>query len=433
MDIRALVNKLAGTAYRRVFNAEMSPAEGEFVRSLAWVGAGTFISTGLIAVFSILGGRLLGPEEYGRFTLIQATAMFLFIPMLMGFNKAMLKYTAEKSEITRQKSIISTAYIIIAGCTVVCGTLMLLLAEPLAGVFAAAPELFRLAIYFALLQALFLLAQTTLRSVNRMRAFALSQPVHAVILLVAFGLFILAGRVSFESMVYSKLITFAITGLGIHLLYTRRHFTFSFDTAWARTLSRFAFAAVVATIAAALYGQIGKIIVAHYMTVADVGVYGAYFTATMTIAAILWSVFNMVFFPTASRYKDKRPLLLRINRLVPLILVLGIPFVMGAGYVILLLYGGEYPFNLLWLALFATAGVLHIIRSLYASLLTSEGPQGAFHSSAAAVVTAAVMVGLSLLLVPLVGISGAVVAAIGAYLVGTLVLLWRGQRYLTTA
>ncbi len=430
MDIRDLINKLAGAAYRRVFNAEMSAAEGDFVHSLSWVGAGTFIATALIAVFSVLGGRLLGPEEYGRFTLIQSIAMFLMIPMTMGFGGAMLKYTAEKSEVSRQKSIISTTYIIIAVITTVSVAFMFLFAGPLAGVFASTPDLFRFAIYFALLYTLFTLGQTTLRSVNRMRAFALSQPVHAVILLVGFGVFLLLGRLTFESMVYSKLITFGITGLVIHFAYTRRYFTFSFDKAWVRTLSRFAFAAIIAIIAAAFYGSIGKIIVAHYLTVADVGIYGAYLTATMSVAGILWGVFHKVFIPTASRYRDKRPLLRRINRLVPLTLVAGIPLVMGAGYLILLLYGGEYPFNPSWLALLATAAVLFIIRGFYAALLVSEGHRGALVNSAAAVVTAIVMVALSLLLVPVIGIPGAMVATIAGHLSGVVVLLWRGRQCL---
>jgi len=430
VDIRALVNKLAGTAYRRVFNAEMSPAEGDFAYNLSLVGAGTFISTALVAVFSILGGRLLGPEEYGRFTLVQSIATFLHVPMMMGLNTAMLKYGAEKGELTRQKTIVSTAHVIIAGVTGISVALMLLFSGPLSRLFATTPELFRFSIYFALLYALFTLAQTTLRSVGRMRAFALSQPVQAVVLLIAFAFFILLGSLTFHSMVYSKLTAFAITALVVHLLHNRHYFRFGFNAAWARTLSRFASAAVIASIAAAFYGHIGKIIVARYMTVADVGIYGAYWTATMSIAGILWAVFNMVFFPAASSYRDKRPLLRRINRLVPFIIVLGIPAVMGTGYLILLLYGGDYPFNLWWLALFATAAILFVVRGFYSSLLTSEGHRGALLNSGAAAATAGVMLALSLILVPAAGIAGAMMAAIVAYLARSALLLWRGRRYL---
>jgi len=433
LNIKELINRLAGTAYRRVFSQEMSPAEGEFVHSLAWVGAGTFIATGLLSVFSILGGRLLGPEEYGKFTLIQSIAMFLHIPMKMGFEMAMLKYSAEKSERDRQKNIISTAYIIIASLTAVSVTVMLLFARPLSELFATTPDLFRFSITYAFLYGFFHVAHTTLRSVGRMRAFALSQPVHAAILLIAFGTVILLGRLTFESMVYAKLIAFAVTGLAFHLLYTRQHFSFIFNAAWARTLSRFASAIVIATIAATFYGHIGKIVVAHYLTVADIGIYGAYLTATMSVAGISWGVFNMVFFPTASRHKDKRPLLRRINRLVPFLLVLGIPLVMGAGYLVLLLYGGDYPFNLSWLALFAVAAVVFVTRGLYTSLLTSEGPGGALANSAGAIVTATVMAAISLSLVPAIGMAGAAVAAICAYVAGIAVLLWRGRRYLQGA
>jgi O-antigen/teichoic acid export membrane protein len=430
MDVREFVTKLAGTVYRRVFHQEMSLAEVDFVHSLSWVGAGTIIATALLAVFSILGGRLLGPEEYGKFVLVQSIAYFLCIPMFMSFDTAMLKYNAGKDELARQKSIVSTAYIIIAGLIAISVAVMLLFARPLSAVFGATPELFRLSIYFAVLYTLFTLAQVVLRSVNRMRVFALSQPVQTAVVLIAFALFLFLGKLTFEAMVYSKLISYAITALVLYLLYVRRYFTSNFDTAWARILSRFAAAAIIASIAAIFYNNIGQIIIARYMTVADVGIYGAYFTATVYITSVLWGIFNMVFFPTASRYEDKRPLLRRINRLVPFIIVLGIPLVMGTGYLILLFYGGKYPFNILWLALFATSAILYIIKDFYASLLTSKGPRGAFLGSIAAGVTALVNLGLNLLLVPAIGIPGAMVAPIAASLAGMVVLLWRGRRYL---
>jgi len=428
--IKALVSRLASAVYRRVFNQEMSPAVQDFVQSLSWVGAGTVISTGLVAVFSVLGGRLLGPVEYGRFTLVQSIGILLSLPMVMGFTKAMLKYTPERNDLSHQRSIISTVYVIVAGLTAGSIALMLLFAEPLSRLFAATPELFRFAVSFALLYTFFGLAQTTLRSIGRMRAFALSQPAHAVILLVAFALFILTGRLDFESMVYSQLIAFSITGLVVHLLANRQYLRFHFNKAWAHTLTRFSAATLISIIAVTVYGNIAKIIVAHYMTVADVGIYAAYHAATMSIATVLWSVFNMVFFPTASVYKDKRPLLRRIKRLVPFIVVLGTPLVMACGYVVLLLYGREYPISALWLALSSAAAVLFVTSGLYTSLLTSEGTGGAFIGSVAAIVTVGIMLSLSLMLVPASGIAGAIIAAIVAYLAGTAILVWIGGRYL---
>ncbi len=430
MKIREVIVKLVDTTYQRVFNQKMSQAERDFLYNLSWVGAGTFVSTVLIAFFSILGGRLLGPQEYGKFTLIQSVAAFLSIPMSMGFSSAMLKYTAEKSDPNRQKNIISTTYIIIGSLILISVTCMFFFAQPLSKIFSTTPELLRFSIYFAVLSTFFGLAQTTLRSTNRMRAFALSQPAYAIILLISFVLFSLLDNLTFKSMVYSQLIAFAFAAIAIHLLYTRRYLNFSFDTTWTRTLSRFALATIIGIVAVAIYGNIGKIIIVRYMTVTDVGIYGAYTTATTSVASVLWSIFNMVFFPTASRYRDKLPILQRINRLVPFILVLGIPLVAISGRLILLLYGESYPFNLLWLILFATSAIISIIRGFYASLLSSEGPRGALLSSAAAVVTAFFSLALNLILVPAIGITGATIATITGYIAGIIALLWRGMRYL---
>ncbi|WP_286681164.1 lipopolysaccharide biosynthesis protein, partial [Methanoculleus sp. DTU007] len=87
---------LTNTIYRAIFHEEISTEVEKFIKNLSYVGIGTIVASVFSFSFNILAGRWLGPSEYGTFTLIQSVAMFLYIPMLLGFHTAMVKYNAEK-------------------------------------------------------------------------------------------------------------------------------------------------------------------------------------------------------------------------------------------------------------------------------------------------------------------------------------------------
>jgi O-antigen/teichoic acid export membrane protein len=94
----------------------MSGDAKHFISNIGYVGLGIIISTFFSFLFNILSGRIFGPGEYGKFALIQSTAMFLQIPMIFGIPTAMVKYTSEKDDIDRQKTVISTSYILVIIC-----------------------------------------------------------------------------------------------------------------------------------------------------------------------------------------------------------------------------------------------------------------------------------------------------------------------------
>ena len=99
--------------YERIFHDKMSDDVRKFFKNLLYVGLGTIVAMIFSFVFNIFAGRILGPSGYGEFTLVQSVAMFLYIPMLLGFNTAMVKFNSEREDLKRQRSIISTTYILV--------------------------------------------------------------------------------------------------------------------------------------------------------------------------------------------------------------------------------------------------------------------------------------------------------------------------------
>jgi len=420
----AFVIKLINLAYERVFHEKIGDEVKSFLKNLSYVAVGTLIATLLSFAFNILGGRILGPAEYGKFTLVQSVAMFLYIPMLLGFQTAIVKYTSEKEDFQRQSKIISTTFILVFIFTIASCVLYSIFSSQLSNVFSIPYELFYLSLIFAVLFVFYTVTTSTLNGLFKMKTFAIFQSIYAAIALFAFLLFIFAGNLlSFKSTVYSIFLAYGIVSAILAVFFLRKYLRFHFDKSWANILTQYSMFAVIGGLTFVFYTNVDKIMINRYMTVADVGIYRAYYLASINVAGLFGGVFNTVFFPTASKYQDKGVIFNRINKLIPYLIGLGIPFILVCEFIILKFYGGQYPFNLSWMILFAIAAIIVVIYGFYAWLMASVGQKGIKVVAFSEVISAAVNIGLNIIFIPLIGVSGAIIATITSYSVSLCLVL----------
>lgn len=402
--------------YSKVFHEEISSDVEKFIKNLSYVGIGTIIGSLFTFPYNILAGRLLGPSEYGVFTLVQSVAMFLYIPMLLGFHTALVKYNAEKIDLLRQRSIISTTYILVLLCTILSVVAYVIFAKEIMGIFSISEEVFSFTIFFAVLFVFYTLATETIRSLHMIRTYSRLQPIFSGILFFSFLASVYIFKdLSFRSPLFSMLLAYGVTG-GVVLAVVRKYIKPEFSREWAYSLHSYSIYSLMGGISAVLYLNLDKIVINMYMPISNVGIYWAYNYSFTTVIALLSSIFVTVFFPVASMCSDKGMLLKRINKIIILIILVGWPFVFVTGYIILKLYGGSYPFDLPLALLFATAGICISVDHLYGDLFNSVGIHGVKITSFAAIVLALVNLLLNFLLIPQIGLRGAIIATTIGYL-----------------
>jgi O-antigen/teichoic acid export membrane protein len=141
----------------------------------------------------------------------------------------------------------------------------------------------------------------------------------------------------------------------------------------------------------------------------------------------LFAMFNMVFFPTASKYERKGAIFERLNKLLPYFGGLGIPATVLCVFILLKFYGTEYPFDLGLAILFGVAAVVAFINGCYAWLMASVGQRGIMVTTSRALICALTNVVLNILLIPRMGLVGAVIATIVSYLLYTSLLFVKRQ------
>jgi len=401
-----------------------------FLKNLLYVGAGTILSALFSTVFTILGARKLGPEEYGAFVLIQSVAQFLYIPMLLGFSTAMLKYTSEKSDSDRQSNIISTTYILVTLFTIASAIVIFLFRQQLSSLFSISTDHFSISLIFAIILVFYVLSTDTLRGLDKTKVYAVFQVVYASILLLVFLFFILNNSFSFISMIYPILFAYGTVAIIVPFFFFRKSFRLRFDKLWANILVKYALFAVIGGLSSTFYGNINKIFISKYMNIADVGIYSAYYSASVNVIGLFWGLFNIIYFPAISKYENKELIFKRINKLTPYLILIGIPLIMVCEFVILKLFGNQYPIHVLLMLLFAISSVLMVLFGLYDWTFAAQGIKGINLGILGSMTIAILTVLLSYLLIPHFGLFGAAGTVVMSFSAGIfcLVLLKRRLR-----
>jgi O-antigen/teichoic acid export membrane protein len=408
--------------YKKMYNEEMSVDVKHFITNIRYVGIGITISTFFSFLFNILSGRIFGPSEYGKFALIQSTAMFLLIPMSFGIPTAMVKYGSEKEDLDRQKTVISTSYILIIICVLFFTVVYDIYSKQIAEKFSIPEDSFRLAIFFACFFIFSLMTTNTLRSVNELKKYSMIKSTYGLLQLVPLILFIYFSYISYTSIIYSIFISNIIVGL-LTLRIIKKYIGFKFELTWAKILIYFSLYTAISDLSYIVYSNIDQLLINKYMLVENVGIYNAYFYSSINVVNIFAGILSTVFLPTISKYNDKTPIFKRLNKLIPYIIVLGIPFIVITEYIILNIYGKGYPFNITLAFLFGTTSVMSVWYALYASILTSIGIKGAKINLIGTVTIAIVNILLDVCLIPILGLNGAMIATTSGYCCG-IGILW---------
>ena len=416
--------------YRLIFHEEISEKAKAFLKNISYFAFGTVISCFFSFIFNILAGRILGPIEYGKFALLNSIAMFLYIPMLPGLNTAMVKYVAEKDDFQSQSKIISAAFILIFPLIIASVLLYFIFAPQLSKMLSISPDFFILSVFFAVLYVLYTMSTEIIRAIDRIKSLSVLRIVFSVVSLAVFLFFIFARYFSFKAVAFSTLVSYFVVIFISLLFYVRKYLKFNFDKFWANKLAKYSFWAAIGSISFAIYSNLDKILINKYLTIDKVGIYEAYQFASINMAALIFGIFNTVFFPAASRHENKKNLFKKINKFLPYLIPLGIIFIFFCEFVILKLYGDKYPFNPFWALLLGIACVCSSIDSAYAWTLASVGERGIKTISVAVIIFALVNIVADIILIPIIGIPGAIIGIILASLTSITTNLFLGRKYL---
>lgn len=422
-------SRIIALAYGKIFRDEPSIETKRFLKTVTYVGLGSGLAALLTFVFNVIAGRALGASGYGELTLVLSIGALLSAPMC-SVPTAMVKYSSETDEYDRQRKIMSTSYVIAFFFCISTALICFALSSQISQVFSVSNKTVSLSIVFFLCYILFRIASATLQSLFQMKMLAIFQSGTWLISLIALLIaFYIVGRVSLQAAVVSALTGYVLVAGVIFVMRNKYILPNAFDRLWAGTLLHYSAYAMLGGVFVAVHLHISKLLINRYMTTDEVGIFNAYYITSVNLVLLLAAAFTTVLFPTASRHRSKRYLFDKISRVIPYLVMLFLPALVGVQYVGLKIYGAEYPFNLGSSILFGLTGIAMFLYATYGQLMSSVGTKGVKLVAFAQGVLAALVASLSVVLIPLAGINGAVLALIISYTVFSLIIMRRRKYF----
>ena len=420
MSLKELGFRLLSAPYELIFKEKMDDEAQKFILGTSYVGIATAFGALFTLAFSIIAARALGPSNFGVLGLITTMGTILAISMI-AVSTPMIKYGSEVSDHFAQVGIISTSYILIALVTAASIVIYAFFSAPLSYLFGVSTELFFFALFLAVTSTLYQLTTNSLRVFFKMRAYALLTAAQSVILLAAFLALISKNLTSWELAAYSYYLSYAVIGF-ILVVYLKDYIKLRFERSWAKKIVHYSLLALPGGVAATFMG-VDRLLINKFMTTAAVGIYAAYFMPSITVAVMLWMIINAAFFPYASKSNDKLAILRRVSKAAPYLAALIVPSVLLLQWIVFFFYGRQYPFSWEIALFFAIAATMAFFYQALSWLMASEGTRGAKVNTLSSIIALIVLVGFDVVLIPLIGILGAAITLIFAYLIAAFYLL----------
>jgi len=408
--------------YEKIFKEKITLTVKIFFQNLTYIILGYGVAATLIFIFQILVGRILGPQEYGKYALIDSTAAFLSIFMTLGVSTAAIKYNSEKEDYLRQQKIISSSYFATLIISSFFAFLFFIFSNLFSETFSISPLVFLTAVIFSVCYALYLLAMDSLSGLHQMKRIALFRALYGFLVLAFLALFLFFSHISFITV--SLIISFVY--LAIFLLITaniRNYISFKVDKAWLKNLLEYGLYAASGSFLIVFLPNLSKIMVFKFLTLFDVGIYNAYYFSSLSIVILFNTIFITVFFPTASKYSQKSLILIKVKKVTPHLFVIGIPILFIIQILVLKFFGKQYLIDYWLMFLFAVSGIVFFLYSLYVWLFYSKGIAQARRVVFLTILVFVINVLLNFYLIPILFLRGAVISLILTYLFGWIYLL----------
>jgi O-antigen/teichoic acid export membrane protein len=423
-----LQEKVFGTLYqeaRAAWKARPAPARvsvpSPITNGVLWLGGLYAAARALTFATQVAAGRWLGPAAYGKANLVVAASSYLQILPMLGFPLAVSKHMPEDAGPDAEARTVSTALLGFAVWGGAWLALALILRRPLAGWLRLPPDVFDSSLRLAFLTAAFTVFASPFLGGKAFAKRGAIEVAYAASAAAALGWLVASGNSGYETLINALCAALAVgAALSLFFVASSWKLRLAFDAARFKSLFSYALLGSLNLLSAAFLLAPGRLMLHHYRSALDIGVFSAYFTATIQITLALLTMAAAVVVPIASTPEGQLDLWRRLTRRGPALALAAAAVFAATTAAGIRVFGHQYPLRLEWTALFAVAGSLILLHGLIGALFSARNIPGLSISAAGNLLSGVANALLCRALVPSFGISGAAAALVVSYGLGML-------------
>lgn len=353
--------------HHKVFGHAIGQEMRRFIVNLSWSFFGGGLIAAIVTVVNIFAGRLMGPEEYGKYSLVLIIISYLLAPIYFGLDISSVRAVARSKNDNEIKENISSSAIFVIFSTALVLTAAFFLRRPLAILFSTETSLIKISLIFTIFLVTKNIFDCFIRAMHLFKYQFIGRLLEACLIVISFlFFFVLARQAIYVSYVYILIIGAAVISI-FYLLKIVKYFgKFSFAKLYGQlSYGKFFFLTAVLT---TIFLSLDKLIINRYLGATSLGLYSAYYATSFTLVTQITQMFNNVFFPTVSRIMSKA-VFEKIDKLsrigfLPLTIV-----IMLIVFVLMKLFGSRYSISFSMVSLFSLLGATQIVFSTYFSII----------------------------------------------------------------
>ncbi len=366
--------KIAEFVHLKFFGHPMSDTMREFLGNLSWSFFGGIIAMGFLFLIDVMAGRILGPKEYGKYALMIAMANIFIIPMLFGLNIGVNHYVAKVDDVKIKKQYIGSAIFLFIVLLLLTTFTFYVFRGLWGKLFSVQVSVVLVTIVFSILLATKNLADSFIRGLRLFRFQSILKISEAVVIgLFFFLVYIKLRRLFFIHYIWSVMVGYIFF---VGLLFWKLKPYLCLSLTYVRKLLRYGFYATVGAITGVVVTSFDKVIVNKYLGQEQLGIYNAYYMASVIILNQIVVIFINVFFSHLSSAKHKINVLKKVNRLYIFLFVPLFFIMIGMISLVILMFGEKYVFNLFLVLEFALLAVIMFYFTVIWWLIASQGLWG---------------------------------------------------------
>jgi len=366
---RGLIRAIEAVHFR-LFRHPMGEQMRQFFGNLSWSFLGGGLASAVMLVVNILAGRLIGPEGFGRYNLVLTFSQLLMLPLIFSLDIAGVRSVAMSKNREEEASNISSALYFLAANSLFITLLFLLSYRFIALRFAVDTRLLFLIIAMTLTMSFRNVCDGFIRALGLYEYQFRGRIAEVVVAVSIFALlFFGVGRMN----EFSYILALLAGGVTLTLIFFGRLTPYLTTFSYKHLSAQLSYGKIllIGSILGTAFNSLDVVIIARYLSVFEVGIYGAYYAASTNLVAQLVQMFINVFFPSVAKAEDKRAIFQKVNQLSVLAFVPCVIILSGMVWLIISLFGSKYGVRLNYVLEFGTLGSLIILVTVYASLLTA--------------------------------------------------------------
>ena len=361
-----------------VFGCTMSDEMRVFLDNLSWSFFGGVVSGLLLFVATVIAGRYLGPEEFGKYSLMVATSQFFVIPMLLGMGVASVRFISKTKELAKKKKyIVSSSISVVLAISAICCIFVLFQEEFFVFKYIN-KEIIVIVLIFSVVFVFKTLFDAHIRGLHLFEYQSLVKSAESFVVLTCLSIAIFFLNSDSYIIFGSAVIIGGVVMILLYILKLYKYFSTKPDVVTVKKLFGYGKFAILGAILAAVFTIGDKFLINMYLGTEELGIYMAYYAVSVTFVAQIAIIIINVFFPKIAGIDNKLEITNKIDKLmkigfIPIFLAMSV-FI----FVMIKLFGNEYPVSIIFIILFAILGTLHFFVPFFASIVNAHSRQTYF-------------------------------------------------------